>query len=203
MANRCLRPHRTSSFPGLALAQRSPPGTEPAETCASKRTLVTLAWQLRACRAVPELSMAVPMYGRVGTPVSGPFPSQGPAHATRAFPRTGSRRPRFPAVYGTMQSMLRSPLHGVPSTYFFASRYHVLRLLILLPLPRRQGRATGPFVSAEGSRVPGAKARGQPVQGDPRFPSEPSRGYASSVLRPRPIRQLLGALAAPRDDCPR
>ena len=139
------------------------------------------------CRAVPGYPWPFRVRG-VGTPVSGPFPSHGPAHATRAFPRTGPGGPGSPP--STVLCLRYDPLHGVPSTYFFASRYHASPA-DSLPLPRRQGRART-FCFRRGSVFRRSHAD---RAGSPRFPSEPSRGYAD-VLRPRPIRQLLASSGA-------
>ena len=73
---------------------------------------------------------------------------------------------------------------------YCASRYHGSPACSL-PVPRRQGRARtlcfGQWSVFRPSRVDRA--------GSPRFPGEPSRGYAD-VLRPRPTRQRLACSGA-------
>ena len=106
-----------------------------------------------------------------------------------SLPSDGSRRPRFPAVTSTMKA-LRLPAP------------HPFGLLIRQPVPRRAcSFAPGPPQAGAGPDPWGwPRSVFRPLRvdsaGPPRFPGEPSRGYAD-VLRPRPARRASPVAALP------
>ena len=106
-----------------------------------------------------------------------------------SLPSHGSRRPRFPAVTSTMQA-LRLPAP------------HPFGLLIRQPVPRRAcSFAPSPPQAGAGPDPLGwPRSVFRPLRvdcaGPPRFPGEPSRGYAD-VLRPRPARRASPVAALP------
>ena len=141
--------------------------------------------RLRSVRGYPWLFRVRGSRNSSFRPVSLPWPCSCDAR----LPSDGSRRPRFPAVLSTMQA-LRLPARP---PFGLLIRQPVPRLACLFAPapPQAGGRARtlcfGQWSVFRPSRVDRA--------GSPRFPGEPSRGYAH-VLRPRPTRPRLACSGA-------